>query len=198
GGERSGADKESSGRTAWWTSRSLVATYSVSRRAEFRSPVAIPRQFGYELGDLWGGHHATYSVCFGGDHRRAAHCAGNCAADAAAAAEPDAAAGSATEATTAAATTAAARAKRRPAATADAARGRAARAVRHAEGRAAQAVQRPEPRDLPQGACRHRAAQGPPGAGQARHRAGLLLVERRRQRRRQEDRHRGAGDRAQP
>ncbi len=40
--------------------------------------------------------------------------------------------------------------------------------------------------------------QGPPGARQARAGAGLLLAEGKRQRRRQEDRHRGARDRAQP
>ena len=77
-----------------------------------------------------------------------------------------------------------------------AAAGRSARALHGARGRPAQALHRPEPRGVPQGAGRDRAEKGPRRARQAGAGEGLLLAEGRGQRRRQEDRHRGARDRA--
>ena len=76
--------------------------------------------------------------------------------------------------------------------------GRSARALHGARRRAAEALHRPEPRGVPQGARRDRAEEGPRRARQAGAGEGLLLDEGRGQRRRQEDRHRGARDRAQP
>ncbi len=77
-------------------------------------------------------------------------------------------------------------------------RGRTARALHGADGGAAQALHRSGPCGLPQGARRRSRSEGSPGARQARSGAGLLLDQGKRQRRRQEDRHRGARDRAQP
>ena len=88
--------------------------------------------------------------------------------------------------------------RRATAAAGAAARHRAARALHGARRSRRRCPHRREPRGVPQGPGRHRAKKDRAALAKLVLRAGLLLVEGRGQRGRQEDRHRGARDRARP